>query len=237
MERRSQPFIIWTRQRTGGISLFSALCSVSQHPAAEIEPFDFGNVSDRQFSDVGKRLPPAKRDSRLREIADRGWLIKHCYENLSAEFNHALAEIFTRAGYRHIHLFRRDQVARLVSKGIAEREGTWGGHSWTRARYAAMLASGREFSLDIAALKRYHETSEARWASLEPLLPVLDVAMEDLFRDPQSPILARLAGFLGIRGSSVPKIAASLGQPHGTRKLWGLISNLPQLRAAIGGLA
>jgi hypothetical protein len=120
----SFPFIIWTCQRTGGISLFSALSSVSEHPAAENEPFDNDGPRKRQFTDVGRMLPVPGRDKRLREIVDGGWLIKHCYELFPDEFNHALAEISTRAGYRHIHLVRRDEMGRLISKGIAERYST-----------------------------------------------------------------------------------------------------------------
>src|SRR5271170_378830 len=98
------PWIIWCRQRSGSISLFTAVCSVSEYTPAEIEPFDFGPTGDRQFTNVGKRMGPADRDRSLRQVCDSRLVIKHCYENLSQGFNHALAEISTKAGYRHIHL-------------------------------------------------------------------------------------------------------------------------------------
>lgn len=178
-------------------------------------------------------MAPADRDRALREICDRRLVIKHCYENLSADFNHAFAELSTKAGYRHIHLVRRDELARLVSKGVAEQQGTWGAHDWTRERFARLRESGRALpSLDVPMLKRYHEECQAKWSALEPLLRGLQIVSEDLFRDP-GPSLRRVAHFLRMPEHYAVTIAANLGRGHGTQAIWKLIPNIEQLRNAI----
>jgi hypothetical protein len=226
------PWIIWGRQRSGSISLFSALCSVSEFTPAEIEPFDFGPIGDRQFTDVGKHMAPADRDRALREICDRRLLIKHCYENLSIDFNHALAEISTRAGYRHIHLVRRDEFARLVSKGIAEQHGTWGGHEWTRERYKSYAATGKNLPpLDVPMLHRYHRDCVEKWNAVAPLLASLEIISEDLFTTPL-PVLYRAARFLNMPAHT-HTMAKNLGKAHGTRMIWKLIPNIGELQEAI----
>jgi hypothetical protein len=229
----SHPWIIWCRQRSGSISLFAAISTASEHPQAEIEPFDFGPIGDRQFTNVGKRMAPEDRDRSLREICDGKLVIKHCYENLSEGFNHALAEISTKAGYRHIHLVRRDELARLVSKGVAEQHGTWGAHEWTRERFAAYVASGKKLPpLDVPMLKSYHDQCEARWRSVGPLLAAFEVVSEEVFANP-APILSRVAVYLGMPESCGQTMAAHIGTPHGTRAIWELIPNTAELKGAI----
>jgi hypothetical protein len=230
----SFPFIIWCRQRTGSNSLLGALCSVSEHPVAPTEPFDdAGIVEDRQFSDVGKRMNPADRDAALRSICDQKLLIKHCYENLSEEFNLALAEISTRAGYRHIHLRRRDELARLISKGVAEQHGTWLPTEWTASKFDQWKADGRKLPpLDVPALKRYHELSESRWRSLAGMLLSREVASEELFSNPEV-VLSGLADHLGVPRAKVPTMRKGLGAGQSTPSIWDLIPNIEELKLAI----
>ena len=233
MHHHHHPWVIWCRQRTGSISLFTALCATSEYTPAEIEPFDFGPTGDRQFTEVGKRMVPADRDRSLRAICDSRFLIKHCYENLSNDFNHALAEISTKAGYRHIHLVRRNELARLISKGVAEQHGTWGAHEWTRERYARYAASGHKLPpLDVAMLKRYHDECERKWRAVEPLLRSWSVASEDIWLNPLT-ALSPVAQFLNMPESSAQQMASKLGRGHGTAAIWSLIPNIDELREAI----
>lgn len=232
--KTSHPWIIWCRQRTGSISLFAALCAASEHAPAESEPFDWVPTGERQFSDIGKRMVAADRDRSLRQICDQPWVIKHCYENLSEEFNHALAEISTRAGYRHIHLVRRNELARLVSKGVAEQYGTWFDCHTTREVFSAHLGAGKEMApLDIAALKRYHDGCKAKWAAVGPLLRSLDVIAEDLFGHDPVATFSRAAQFLGMPRFSADTMGRNLGKGQGTRGVWKLIPNIEDLRRAI----
>jgi hypothetical protein len=160
-------------------------------------------------------------------------MIKHCYENLSAEFNRALAEISTRAGYRHIHLVRRDELARLISKGVAEQHGTWGGHEWTRERYAQYVSRGQSLPpLDVPMLAGYHRDCLSKWEGVRPLLRSLELRSEDLFTQPIS-VLSKVGRFLHIPESRVEVMARELGHDHRTRDIWRLLPNIPQLREAI----
>jgi LPS sulfotransferase NodH len=178
-------------------------------------------------------MPPGERDKALRLICDRRLLIKHCYENLSEDFNHALAEISTRAGYRHIHLFRRDEIARLISKGLAEQHGTWGASEFTRARHAAWLATGEKLPpLDVAALKQYHDLCESRWMAVSGLLRAHDVEFEQLTREPGR-VLDRLAVYLRLPSAFVPGMCRKLGRGQDSRDVWRLIPNTNKLQAAI----
>jgi hypothetical protein len=227
----SHPFLLWCRQRTGSISLFYSMTSVSEHEAAQPEPFDRDIDKDRQFSAI-RRMSQWERDRALREICDKGYLIKHCYENLPEDFNHALAEISTRAGYRHVHLRRRDETARLISKGIAEQYATWVPGDWTTARFEELTRRGQIQPLDVAALKTYHDVSEARWAALAGLLRAYEVSFEDLFSRPK-PTLSRLAAYIGVPQSSVGTMLSNLGNGQNTAGIWKLIPNVEELRKVI----
>ena len=231
--RMSFPFIIWCRQRTGSISLFYSLCSASEHTPAQCEPFDADVTKDRQFTNVGKRMRPRERDVALRSICDDRFLIKHCYENLSEEFNHALAEISTRAGYRHIHLVRHNELARLISKGIAEQHGTWVADGWTRAKYQDWKRRGLKLPpLDIPAMKQYHELSESRWRALAGLLRPHEVMSENFFSVPRL-VLSRITDYLGMPTSNVQTMLNNIGASQSTPSIWKLLPNIQELKDAI----
>ncbi len=126
----SYPFIIWTMQRTGGTALTGLLMDMSEHQRAEHEPFNWSRKKPRQFWPVAGAWEKTGDDTALAESLDeifsQRFLIKHCYELPStAEFNQHLMAASTKMPYRHIHLLRRDETSRLISKYIAEAEGTW----------------------------------------------------------------------------------------------------------------
>jgi len=125
----SRPFIIWTLQRTGGTALAQTLMGLSEHRAAEHEPFNWAQDKPREFWPIvedwrasGDRGALLRQ---LRGVAAGGRLIKHCFELFNMSFNAALLEATANAGYRHVLLLRVDEGARLVSKFIAEAQGTW----------------------------------------------------------------------------------------------------------------
>jgi hypothetical protein len=121
----SHPFIIWTMQRTGGTALAQLLMDISEHEAAEHEPFNW----DRQFGSVTKSWHSTKDDltlsAALTQILAQRVLIKHTYELRDIQFNIHLMQAAVNADYRHVFLGRRDELSRLVSKFVAEANGTW----------------------------------------------------------------------------------------------------------------
>jgi SAM-dependent methyltransferase len=125
----SYPFIIWTMQRTGGTALTDLLMEMSEHPGAEHEPFNWARKKPRQFWSIAEswgNTKDAKALSRsLDEVYSQRFLIKHCYELHRMPFNIHLMEAAAKMEYRHILLLRRDESSRLISKFIAEAQGTW----------------------------------------------------------------------------------------------------------------
>jgi hypothetical protein len=113
------------------------LTPFSEHPAAEHEPFNHEARDIRQFGHVYKEWVNTRNVDPLRKLCRSHFLIKHVYDKFDDAFNSSLALAAYNAGYRQIHLLRRDKVARLASKGIANAEGTWypGAH-WPQATAA-----------------------------------------------------------------------------------------------------
>lgn len=120
------PFIIWTLQRTGGTNLAQVLFERSSHRGVQHEPF---NV-ERLYGAVTQAWLDNEDEEALRvalgEILAEGVLIKHCVEKVPGALNRALAELATQAGYRHVFLYRRQALSRLLSYHFAQVSGVWG---------------------------------------------------------------------------------------------------------------
>ena len=125
----SRPFIIWTMQRSGGTALTDLLMEMSEHRSAEHEPFNWARKSPRQFWPVTEHWNKTRDEDALagslEAIFAQNFLIKHCYELFATPFNEQLMQAAAKTHYRHIHLLRRDEASRLLSKFIAEAQGTW----------------------------------------------------------------------------------------------------------------
>jgi hypothetical protein len=229
----SSPFVIWCCQRTGSNSLMDALCAVSEYKPAPPEPFDTRIAEDRHFAEI-RKMPPSARDRALEDMCSRRLLIRHCYENLPDEFNLALCRISTKFGYRHVRLLRRDEIGRLISKGIAEQHGTWIPTEWTAARFAEWKAASRMLPpLDVKALKEYHDRCKSRWRTLASM-QYLTVMFEDLFvLGPAREVLSRVAIYLDIPQTSVSTMVVNLGRGQNTPGIWSLIPNIDELERAI----
>jgi hypothetical protein len=229
------PWIIWCQQRTGSIALFNALVKVSDHPAAESEPFD-GSIEKRQFSDVSNSR---MRDASLAKICAEGWLIKHVFDRLPLDFNLALARATTKAGYRHIHLKRRYELARLLSLGLAEQKALWVKCETTEQSIQDILAGKRSLQpLPIDDLIRRSREAGAQWRRIEKSLPALyTVFTEDIFR-PNIVVrrshITRLLSILGIdfdRAGGVDEALRYSGQR--SWRLAHLVPNIDELRRAV----
>jgi hypothetical protein len=185
----SYPFVIWTMQRTGGTSLTELLMALSEHRAADHEPFNFGR-DPRQFADVSRHFSetgdaPALRQALNRIFAGR-YLIKHCYEFHPAAFNRELLNATVPTPYRHIHLLRRDELSRLISKFIAQSNGTWF-KDYARSVYSQIRNGERKLSPLPAAqmVKQYQQARQSADNMRQRLrgagVPALALDYEDLF--------------------------------------------------------
>ncbi len=121
-----QPFIIWTLQRTGGTNLTQQLTERSGLPGTEHEPFNqgriYGHVTEQWISD----RDPDQLQRAVEEICQRGVIIKHCVETVPWEITEALVQASIKADYRHLFLYRKNALDRLLSLHFAQKTGVWG---------------------------------------------------------------------------------------------------------------
>ena len=242
----SHPFIIWTMQRTGGTSLTELLMAMSEHKSADHEPFN----RDRQFGAVTIAWSEAKDEAALRHalagiLAER-YLIKHTYELRDMTINLALMEAAGRS-YRHVFLYRRDELARLVSKFVAQAHGTWFTGDYASRVYSRIQEGERKLgplpvAKVVAAYRRGRAMTEEILASFGDLdLAPFSLAYEDLYHGEREPRLARLGElfeFLGFSPEAVERHRANVeekifGEGQNTRAIAPHVPNLGQVVRAV----
>jgi FkbM family methyltransferase len=247
----SYPFVLWTLQRTGGTLLAELLMQASDHPPAEHEPFNWARDKPRQFWPIVEAWT-ASRDrvallKDLEALAARRFLIKHCYELFPLAFNVALIEATAKAGYRHILLRRLDEGGRLVSKFIAETQGTWFA-DYGREVYAEVKQARRELQplpVDQMVAQYHHArhgTAALRRAFEERGVSVLETTYEDLYRS--EPVLraqhiATLLEALDVRPEArASATAAFLDKARqGGQQTFSVLSYVPNIEEVVEGLA
>lgn len=122
----SNPFIIWTLQRTGGTNLTAGLVELAGLKSAPHEPFNPG----RRYGHITQAWRETQDRATLKEavaeVAARGEVIKHCVETVPWEVTEALVEATHAAGYRHLFLYRQHANERLLSLHFAKQTNIWG---------------------------------------------------------------------------------------------------------------
>ena len=242
----SHPFIIWTMQRTGGTSLADLLMEMSEHPAAEHEPFN----RDRQFGAVTAAWADAHDEAALAEamagILKQRFLIKHTYELRDMALNAALLRAAAATGYRHIFLLRQDELARLVSKFIAEANGTWFA-DYAAKVYDKIRAGERRLSPVpaanlVASYRRCRQmTEEIRGWMARLALPIHDVAYEELYvgdRESRLRHFSRLCRFLDFAPEVIELHRADIEEKlfHGSQNTQSILGFLPNLDEIVEAL-
>ena len=187
----SHPFLLWTLQRTGGTAFADQLMSFSQHPRAEHEPFNWSRQRAREFWPVVQRWMLTQDASDLARdldaITHRGILIKHCFDLFPMPFNLALLDAAVRGGYRQVLLRREDEGGRLISKFVAESQGTWF-TDYAREVFAEVRADRRQLRpvpVDQIVAQFHHARNmvEAmREAFAARKIDVAEVTFEALYR-------------------------------------------------------
>ncbi len=124
--KEKPPFIIWTLQRTGGTNLTQRLVDRSGLICLQHEPFNLG----RLYGDITEQWMASKDASilakRMHEVTAHKVIIKHCMEIVPWEVSCALADAAMHSGYRHLFLYRKHALDRLLSLHFAEKTGVWG---------------------------------------------------------------------------------------------------------------
>ncbi len=246
----SHPFFIWTVQRTGGTSLAELLMEMSEHKAAEHEPFNWRVNKPRQFAAVARNWAeskdPATLQSALTAILDERYLIKHCYELHGTPLNVKILQAAAKTDYRHILLLRRDELSRLVSKYIAEANGTWF-KDYAAQVYAGIAAGKRKLQplpVDeiVATYEHVHRTTDR----IREVLGQLDVDRrevwyEDIYtgdRETRMQHLNALFQFLDFSPETIAAHQADIEKKifaggQNTGNILQFVPNLDAVRAAL----
>lgn len=122
----SRPFIIWTLQRTGGTNLTAQLIQRSRLKPRQHEPFnrqrELGGITQHWHKTADETALAAS----MEEVCSVPRPIKHCLEQVPWAVSEALLHASVAAGYRHLFLYRREPIGRLLSVEYARRTGVWG---------------------------------------------------------------------------------------------------------------
>jgi len=246
----SYAFVLWTLQRTGGTTLMNLLSGLSEHRAAEHEPFNYEASDKRQFGNVYPNWIKTRSVNRLVEICRGHVLIKHVYDKFDDDFNASLASASYRAGYRQIHLMRRDDLARLASKGIAKAEGTWYPGDDVAQIFAEVRSGRRQLQpLDVHGLMREHRLAQQKQKKIVAIhrkrLRCHTVFYEDICTGPSEERLAgffALTDFLGIDRNKVARNREMIeyrlmSDGQNTAMVLPYLPNLAELQTAVQGMA
>ncbi len=246
----SSPFVIWTMQRTGGTSLTELLMEMSEHRSAEHEPFNWARKQPRQFWPITDAWNTTHNVEVLRASLEglfaQRYLIKHCYELLSMSFNMHLMQAAAEAPYRHIILRRRDEPSRLVSKFIAEAQGTWF-KDYARKVFSQVSEGERQLGplpVDRVVGHYRHSVESTKFIddTLKQLgVPRMDVWYEDLYSGSRAERLAhlhRLFDFLGFTTDEVARHEALVEDKifhsgQNTRSVAGMLPNIGAVLEAL----
>ena len=246
----SRPFIIWTMQRTGGTALTDLLMEMSEHRSAEHEPFNWAKKSPRQFWPItdawNKTRDHVALAGDLDAILAQNVLLKHCYELLQMPFNQHLMQAAAKTRYRHIHLLRRDETARLTSKFIAESQGTWF-RDYARKVFAEVADGQRAMpALPVEDMVRHFRHCRSATETVSAWLADLGaesrrVYYEDLYEGDRETRLAHLLGLLNFLGFTQADVdrhrfvmeAKIFHAGQETRSVAPYVPNLAAARAAL----
>lgn len=240
----SYPFLIWTMHRSGGTSLIRLLMDMSEHKSAEPEPFNWGRSRTRQFAYVTmawrENHDKAAFAAAVADIFAQRYVIKHCYQMFSPQFNRNLMEAAAKTEYRHVFLKRRDELARVVSQFVAEATGGW--HPEMALRIYENVRSGKRKLPPIPVDEAVARILSSRKRSDEILrfveefrVPHHFVYHEDIYHGERETRLVRLyevLDFLGFTDEDIEKHRALIEE-----KIFNRGQNTPSVARYVPNLA
>lgn len=121
-----RPWLIITKQRSGGTSLTKFLAEISPNPTAEHEPFNTGRVYEHVIPLLTDQQDPDAMRAELSTILDKGENIKHCYCQTPLELTQDLIAQARARDYQIIRIERLNEKARQRSRMIAQTSEMWG---------------------------------------------------------------------------------------------------------------
>jgi len=240
----ARPFLIVTLQRTGGTNLTNRLRRRSSF-ATEHEPFN----QPRTYGAI-TRAWKATRDlgalqTDVAAVCARPVNIKHCVEMAPWKVTAVLLAASAEAGYRHLFLYRRDIVGRILSMEYAQRTKVWGPDHIEKAAHDA---GAFEAPLDVETLLAHESRCIGRlnraWKALRAAgARPGALAYEDLYGTDEDAARAMLDGVLDRLGFArdAAADAALLAELRAegdqmTRDRYGRFRGVDALRERVAGL-
>lgn len=221
-------FIIWSAARSGSINLCDAL-------GAESEPFNPWPPKAK-LADIYLNWP--KSADHLEQLCEAGYCLKHLPEGFGDDFNVGLARIASRHGYRHIHLVRRDELARLVSRGIAMQTNAWI-PAKAKAKFAELREGRKKLApLDVDEAMRNTLRVRRAWNTIAPHLGPTRMMLHEHLTSRNVTIrhatLLELIDFLELPYGWIVRLKTAM-RDGGQRseQVWDLVPNIAEMRAAL----
>lgn len=139
--------------------------NLSSFTKTDHEPF----LEDRAFGYVTRHWLK-ERDSivlaaDVRKICSRGVLIKHCVENVPWEVTEALIDASRNSGYKHLVLYRRNALERLLSLYHAMNSGRWGPDMDLFVQLTGAKRQGITEGCEIASQSLFSKKNSIDWLS------------------------------------------------------------------------
>lgn len=168
-------FAIWTVQRTGSTTLVDIIEKLTSKEILH-EPFN----EDRKFS---FRRNLNILDQHLKQLKEKEFLFKHCWNVHSNECNSMLLDFLLREGYKVILLKRRNLLAMEVSRQLAKQTDIWG-KQYPKGIGTFEYGTLSPFNLDEMRKKiNQYEDSLSFYKDWfhQNEIPSLSIAYEDIF--------------------------------------------------------
>lgn len=236
----SAPLVIWTLQRTGGTNLALQLQARSGLAMTEHEPFNVERQHGLLTRLWRSEQDPAALQQRMAQVCGEPQIIKHCVELVPWEVSQALLEASSRAGWKHLFLYRQQALGRLLSLHYARRSGVWG------PGMAPSDQADADSALPVAELLQHERLCAGRlqraWESLLSLDQTPWALAYETTYDPAQATtaaarLAQLATWLHMPGEPASLHAWAdnvLRQgDQGTRQHYAQVPNLQELALAL----
>lgn len=212
------PCVIWAMARVGSTALGQALGALN-------EPFQL----------LGEQFSGARE---IERVCATHRSIKHLYEECPDESNIALAHAANQNGYRHIHLVRCNEFARLLSRGIATQCDAWTPED-TATRFEAVESGDVQLGpVNVEHLLSISRGALIRWRAIrEHVGSLLTLRFEDVTSancGHRRQALQRLCAYLGMAPDRARNLERSM--THGeqrTQDIWRFVPNMCELRQAL----
>jgi LPS sulfotransferase NodH len=222
-------FLIWTVQRTGSTSLSNILQTITGQKILH-EPFNSNRLLAYNNDEEVFLL-------QLEKLRSDSICFKHCWNVHSLQVNQSILDVTIDESYKILLLYRKNNLAREISRQLAKKTGIWGHGSLSsnqvdiEQNLSSFNIKQMKKSMDIYLdeLKKYRNYLIANHSCF------LEISYEDLFEGTLEKRLKNLniiTGFLDIcsDGKNQNKINDWLmNYKQNTEKEYSKISNLKEI--------